>query len=100
MVVVIFRSRLREGADVAALTGLTKQMYELASAMPGFLGLKEYRADDGEAVALAEFASLDAVAAWREHPEHKAAQERGRKEFFSEYSVQVCTTVREANFSR
>ena len=49
-------------------------------------------------MALAEFDTLEHVAAWREQVEHKAAQERGRKEFFSEYRIQVCTVVRDYHF--
>jgi heme-degrading monooxygenase HmoA len=93
MVIVIFRSRLREGANLKALTSLYERMYALVSAMPGFISLKDFQASDGEAVSIAEFASLEHVRAWREQSEHQAAQERGRREFFSEYSVQVCTLV-------
>jgi heme-degrading monooxygenase HmoA len=98
MVVVIFRSRLREDANLEALSSLYERMYALVSAMPGFINIKDFQADDGEAVSIAQFASLEDVAAWREHPEHRAAQERGRREFFSEYSVQVCTLARDTHF--
>jgi heme-degrading monooxygenase HmoA len=100
MVLVVFRSRLREGANIEELTALTERMYKLVSALPGFRGMKDYQAEDGETVSIAEFDSLEAVAAWREHPEHRRAQERGRREFFREYSVQVCTTIRESIFPR
>lgn len=99
MVLVVFRSRLQKNANVEELTVLTERMYKLVSAMPGFRGIKDFQAEDGETVSIAEFDSLEAVTAWREHPEHRSAQERGRREFFREYSVQVCTTVRETNFS-
>ena len=72
----------------------------LVSSMPGFISLKDYQAADGESVSIAEFDSLEAVMTWREHPAHKAAQERGRREFFSESSVQVCTLVRTASFAQ
>ena len=38
------------------------------------------------------------LAAWKEHPEHLKAQQRGRDEFFSEYHIQVCQPVREYEF--
>jgi heme-degrading monooxygenase HmoA len=98
MVVVVFRSRLREDANLAELTLLYERMYALVSAMPGFIRINDFQASDGEAVSIAEFDSLEHVTAWRDHPEHKAAQERGRREFFSEYSIQVCTTVRDSHF--
>jgi heme-degrading monooxygenase HmoA len=98
MVVVVFRSRLREDANLAELSVLYERMYALVSAMPGFIGVKDFQAEDGEAVSIAEFDTLEHVAAWREHPEHKAAQERGRKEFFKEYTTQVCPVVRASHF--
>jgi heme-degrading monooxygenase HmoA len=98
MVVVIFRSRLREDANLEELAALYERMYVLVSAMPGFIGVKDFQASDGEAVSIAEFDTLEHMTAWREHPEHKAAQERGRQEFFKEYSTQVCTIVRDSYF--
>ena len=98
MVVVVFRSRLREDANLEELAALYERMYTLVSAMPGFSGVKDFQASDGEAVSIAEFDTLEHMTAWREHPEHKAAQERGRQEFFKEYSIQVCTMVRDAHF--
>jgi heme-degrading monooxygenase HmoA len=98
MVVVVFRSRLREDANLKELAVLYERMYVLVSAMPGFIQVKDFQASDGEAVSIAEFDTLEHMTAWREHPEHKAAQERGRKEFFKEYSTQVCTIIRDAHF--
>lgn len=98
MVVIVFRARLKSNADQEGLVKLSQRMYELASSMPGYVSYKDFGAEDGESVSIIEFESLEAVAAWREHPEHKQAQERGRTEFFSEYHIQVCTPVRDYRF--
>jgi len=82
-VVVVFRSRLRNDADLGALEVAALRMYELASAMPGFLSYKDFAAEDGEAVAIVEFIDMDSLLAWRNHPEHQVMQQRGREEFFS-----------------
>jgi len=97
MVVIVFRSRVREGVD-EELGRVGERMYELASSMPGFISYKDFVAEDGENVTVIEFESLETLAAWREHPEHKVAQERGRTELFSEYHIQVCTPVRDYRF--
>jgi len=81
MVMTVFRAHVRAGAD-DALGKVGERMYELASAMPGFISYKDFAAEDGEIVSLIEFDSLESVAAWQAHPEHKAAQVRGRTEFF------------------
>lgn len=98
MVVVVFRSRIREGVE-AEMERVGQRMYELASAMPGFVSYKDYMAADGENVAVVEFESLETLAAWRDHPEHRQVQQRGRDEFFTEYHIQVCTTVRDYSFA-
>ena len=98
MVVVIFRSWLRENANLEELAMLYGRMYALVSAMPKFIRMKDFQASDDEAISIAEFDTLEHMTAWREHPEHKAAQERGRQEFFKEYTIQVCTMVRDSHF--
>ena len=40
----------------------------------------------------------EAQRAWREHPLHRQAQERGRLEFYESYRLQVCELVRESLF--
>jgi heme-degrading monooxygenase HmoA len=98
MVIIVFRARLRPDVDQQALVQLGQRMYELASSMPGYISYKDFAAGDGENVSIIEFESHETLAAWREHPEHKAAQQRGRDEFFSEYHIQVCTPVRDYRF--
>ena len=98
MIVIVFRSRLREGVDLGELARLGGRMYELASAMPGFVSYKDFASEDGENVSVVEFESHETLAAWREHPEHKAVQQRGRDEFFSEYRITVCDSVRDYRF--
>jgi heme-degrading monooxygenase HmoA len=100
MVVIVFRSRLREDADMAALEAMGARMYELASAMPGFISYKDFAAQDGELVTVVEFESLETLAAWRDQPEHRIAQQRGRDEFFAEYHIQVCVVARDYAFDR
>jgi heme-degrading monooxygenase HmoA len=97
MVITIFRSRLRpeyldEYGPVAA------RMDELAQQMQGFLSIKGFTAGDGERVSIVEFATEEAQAAWRDHPEHRQAQRLGRERFYSEYSIQVCRVERQARF--
>src|SRR5262245_22561218 len=94
MIVTVFRSRVRVGVDMAALGKLGERMYALAIAMPGFVSYKDFTAADGESVTVVEFASEPELLAWRNHPEHRDAQERGRREFFAEYTIQVCRVGR------
>jgi heme-degrading monooxygenase HmoA len=98
MIVVVFRARWRDGIDLQALEALALRMYELAASMPGFVAYKDFSAADGESVSIVEFTDAESLLAWREHPEHVAAQEQGRREFMAEYSIQVCTLQRTSTF--
>ena len=89
MIVTIFRSRLdpRHEAEYGAWA---QRIHALAVTMPGFVSIKTYQADDGERVSVVEFATPEAPAAWREHPEHLTVQRLGRERFYTEFRIQVC----------
>jgi len=100
MVIVVFRSRLKPDVAHEELGRLGQRMYEIASSMPGYVSYKDFSASNGESVSIVEFESLETLTAWRNHPEHRAVQERSRRDFFDEYVVQVCTLVRESKFGQ
>jgi len=97
MIVVIFRSRLRS-ASPSDYDPTAVRMLELARQMPGFVSFKTFAAEDGERVSIIEFESLEHAEAWRDHPEHLAAQARGRSHYYGEYRVQVCDPIRDRAF--
>jgi heme-degrading monooxygenase HmoA/ketosteroid isomerase-like protein len=95
--VIVFRSRLREGIE-AEYGNHAGKIYELAVAQPGFLSAKDFTAGDGERLALIEWASAPELHAWREHLEHRAAQDRGRSHYYATYSLQICSEIRASEF--
>ena len=88
-IVTVFRSRLRD-EHLAEYEVMAGEMYSLASAMPGFLELKSFTADDGERVSIVRFQDEATQKAWREHARHREAQRAGRERFYSSYSIEVC----------
>lgn len=98
MIVVIFRSRLRE-EHLVEYAAVAPRMLELARGMPGFVSFEDFASDGGERVALIGFETAENVRAWREHPEHLAAQKQGRALFYSEYRLQICEELRTSTFS-
>ncbi len=96
MIIGIFRSRLRP--EASAYPAAAERLEKLSAEMPGFLGLKTFQAADGERVSLFAFETLAALEAWRDHPEHRETQRRGREEFYAEYHLQICQPIREARF--
>jgi heme-degrading monooxygenase HmoA len=97
-IVTVFRSRL--GDDLDGYDETAVDMFVKASAMPGFMSFKQFTADDGERVSLIEFDSLEHQKQWRNHPDHRVAQRRGREEWYAEYRIQVCRVVSEHSFGR
>lgn len=92
MIVVIFRAKIRsldsEYFKVAA------RLRELALNEFGCLEFQAV-AEGANEVALSYWPSEENVRAWKAHPEHVAAQARGRDEWYESYSVQVATIDRE-----
>lgn len=74
---------------------MAARMRALAESMPGFISFKTFNAEDGERVSIIEFESEEALRAWREHPEHRKAQELGRTMFYAELQIQVCSIIRQ-----
>lgn len=99
MVVTVFRSRLRPEAQ-AEYAELAPKMSALAKTMPGYIAHKAFVAEDGERVTIVQFADHESQRAWSTHMDHVAAKKRGRAEFYSEYSIQVCDLVRESRFPK
>jgi heme-degrading monooxygenase HmoA len=98
MIVAMFRTYLKPQANLDDLGVLHQQMHAIVTNMPGFISVKMFTAEDGEVLALAEFDSLDSLKAWKEHPDHVVAQQRGREEFFAAYRAQICSSIRETTF--
>lgn len=99
MVITIFRSRLRpEHQD--EYTQWATRIHDIAVRMPGFISIKTFAAEDGERVSIVEFESEETMQTWREQPDHRQAQELGRKLFYSEYHIQVCGIIRDYSFPK
>lgn len=99
MVLTVFRNRLREESR-DEYTALAARMATLADTMPGFRSRKTFVAEDGERVTIVEFEDEASQHNWSTNAEHVAAKKRGREALYSEYSLQVCSVVRESRFPK
>ena len=100
MYLVVFRTRKRAGIDQATYGAMAARMEDLAARQPGFLSFKSYVADDGEVVALSEWADEATARGWGRETEHLVAQGRGRTEWYAEYTLFACPDPRIHRFSR
>jgi len=97
-ILTVFRSRLRPDAD-ACYRDLADEMERQARAMPGFVEFKTFTAEDGERVSIVVFDGIDSHNRWRDHPDHRAAQRRGRESLYDEYRIAVSEVFRERTFT-
>lgn len=90
---IIFTSVRTDGDSGYAETA--KQILELASAQPGFLGFESARQEIG--ITVSYWASQEAITAWKENITHRQAQSRA-KDWYREFRVRVCRVEREYGF--
>lgn len=94
---VVFSSQRKKGDD-DAYAATSAEMHELASKMPGFLGIESARGEDGFGITVSYWDSLEAIRAWKGEPRHRGAQARGRQMFYERYEVRVCSVDRGYKF--
>lgn len=93
---VIFTSKLsNETTDYEETAAL---MVSLASKQEGFLGVESARSEVGITVSYWE--SLEAIQKWKQHADHTIAREKGRKTWYSEYSIRICKVERAYDFEK
>jgi heme-degrading monooxygenase HmoA len=100
MFLVVFRNRKRADIDQAAYDAEADRMVELAQAQPGYLSFKSYVGDDGEVVAISEWADEASARAWGRNAEHLQAQGRGRSAYYEDYTMFLCDGPRVHRFKR
>ena len=99
MIVVVFRSRLtpEAGDDYSEMAA---EMLATATEMPGFVEFKSFKSDDGERVSLVYWQDRETMAAWRNHPRHRIAQNAGRAKWYAAYKIEVAEIERDGKFER
>lgn len=66
--------------------------------MPGFIDFKTFVAPDGERVSLVVFDTRAHHDAWRNDPDRRSAQQRGRDSFYRDYTIAVCCELGRRHF--
>ena len=92
MFVVIFRAKARNlDAEYSKVAARLRDL-----ALNEFGCLEFYSVMEGQnEVALSYWANEENIRAWKLHPEHIAAQSRGKEVWYESYSVQIATITRE-----
>ena len=96
MIAVIFevwpkRERRQDYLDVAA------QLRPVLESVDGFISVERFESltEPGKILSLSFFRDEEAVKAWRNLAEHRAAQSKGRNELFADYRLRIASVIRD-----
>jgi heme-degrading monooxygenase HmoA len=76
------------------------RMEELVKEVPGYLGMDHAQTPGGLGITVGYFRDGDALREWRSNAEHRAAQQRGRAEWYESYTLHVAKVERSHGFTR
>lgn len=78
------------------------RMLTLVAEQPGFLGFDNAGGGSSGAlgITVAYFQDAGAITAWRDHPEHKVAQQSGKASWFDSYAIHIARVERAYRFDR
>lgn len=95
---VIFSSEL-DDIDAPAYHEFSTALQQEVTTMPGFLGMESYRSADGKGVTISYWESKEAIANWKNHEVHQAAQHYGKTIAYTSYTLRVCKIERAYQFN-
>jgi len=99
MLIVLFRSRLKETAAADGYGEMAEEMEARARTMPGFVDMKFFTAADGERLTIVWWQDEATMAAWRADARHVIAQRLGREKWYAAYRIEVAEVVRSRAFT-
>lgn len=70
----------------------------IVSTMNGFLGVECLRDVDGFGITVSYWDSMESIDAWRKNLDHMEAKQRGRSEWYQEYTIRICKVEFENHF--
>jgi heme-degrading monooxygenase HmoA len=96
MMAVIFEVTLRE-ENAARYFDLAAKLRPDLEQVDGFISVERFQSvtTPDKYVSLSFWRDEDAVRAWREHREHRLAQELGKSGLFADFRIRVASVVRD-----
>lgn len=92
---VIFTSIRTEGDN--GYEEMADRMVELAKQQDGFLGMESARNEIG--ITVSYWRDLDSIKKWKEHAEHKIAQEKGKDRWYKTYKTRIAKVESDYDFT-
>lgn len=96
MIVVVFEVTMKEGRQQEYFDIAARLKSELQQ-IDGFVSVERFEslATAGKYVSISFWRDEAAVRAWKEHAEHRLAQEYGKEEIFSDFRISVAEVARQ-----
>lgn len=85
---VIFPNQ-RTSHDPEGYDATAARMVELALQQPGCLGFDSARDQNGFGITVSYWQTIEAIEAWRDHPEHIGAKGQGREKWYARYDLHI-----------
>lgn len=95
---VIFTSQRTPGDQ--GYGDMAGRMVALAAEQPGYLGVESARDGEGLGITVSYWRSLDDIAAWRRHAEHRIARDTGRSDWYAHYTLRIARVERAYGWAR
>ncbi|RJX29647.1 MAG: antibiotic biosynthesis monooxygenase [Desulfarculus sp.] len=98
MIAVIFEVYFKPGQEAAYLE-IAQSLREHVLKAPGFIAMERFRSipNEGKICSLSFWEDEASVEAWKNFPQHRAAQQRGKEHLFSKYRIRVAKVLHELN---
>lgn len=95
MIAVLFEAHARPEHQARYLQ-LAAELKPLLAQFDGFIAIERFQSlTDEKILSLSWWRDEAAVLAWKNNPQHQAAQREGRETLFAGYSLRIATLVRE-----
>lgn len=89
---VIFSAQRTRGDN--GYMQMADRMAELAAAQSGFLGMESVRDAQGFGITVSYWRTLDDIAAWKAHAEHRIAQAMGHASWYAHFELRIALVER------
>ena len=91
---VIFTSLRTENEEGYEETA--RRMMELAARQDGFLGAESVR--EGLGITVSYWRDLASIRAWKNHPEHQIARQKGKSDWYTACKTRISLVERDYGF--
>lgn len=86
--------------DQSDFSETNARLEDLVKNLPGYLGMDHAQTPGGLGITVSYFRDADALTQWRTNAEHRAAQQRGRADWYQSYTLHVAKVERSHGFTR